>query len=64
MDYTGRSLKAQMKVADKLGARYVVILGEDEINNGAATLREMATSEQKSVPMADLAKVIKGVDLD
>lgn len=55
MDYTGRSLKAQMKVADKLGAKYVVILGEDEIASQAATVRNMATSEQKTVPLAELA---------
>ncbi|MCL5104230.1 MAG: histidine--tRNA ligase [Armatimonadetes bacterium] len=64
MDYTGRSLKAQMKVADKLGARYTLIIGEDEIANGVATVRDMRSSEQKSVPLADLAKVLKSVDLD
>ena len=58
LDYTGRSLKAQMKAADKLGARYVVILGEDEIANQIASVRDMATSQQKSVPMSDLAKVL------
>jgi len=55
LDYTGRSLKAQMKIADKLGAKYVVILGEDEIANGVATVRDMSTSEQQSVPLSDLA---------
>jgi len=55
MDYTGRSLKAQMKVADKLGARYVVLLGEDEIARGVATVRDMRTSEQESVPLSELA---------
>jgi len=55
MDYTGRSLKSQMKVADKLGARYAVILGDDEIANGVATVRTMATSEQRSVPLGELA---------
>lgn len=59
-DYTGRSLKSQMKLADKLGAEYVVILGDDEIASGKATLREMATSEQRTVPLAELAQVLKG----
>jgi len=54
MDYTGRSLKAQMKIADKLGSKYVIILGEDEVANKIATVRCMSTSEQKSVPFADL----------
>lgn len=55
MDYTGRSLKAQMKIADKLKARFVVIIGEDEIANGVASVREMASSEQQTVPIAELA---------
>jgi histidyl-tRNA synthetase len=55
MDYTGRSLKAQMKIADKLGARWVVILGGDEIARGAATVRDMRTSRQQSVPLCELA---------
>ncbi len=59
MDYTGRSLKAQMKIADKLGARYVVILGEDEIAQGVAALRDMVTSEQQTVPLSQLADYIK-----
>jgi len=54
MDYTGRSLKAQMRLADKLGARFTVILGEDEIASGTAVVREMSTSQQNSVPLADL----------
>lgn len=60
MDYTGRSLKAQMKVADKLGAKYAVILGEDEIANQVAAVREMATSEQKTIALAELAEALKG----
>ncbi len=60
MDYTGRSLKAQMKLADKLGAKQVVILGEDEIANGVATIRDMASSEQRSVPLGELADKLEG----
>lgn len=59
MDYTGRSLKAQMKVADKLKARFVVILGEDEIAQGVAALRDMKTSEQQKVPLDQLAEHVK-----
>ncbi|MEN6355748.1 MAG: histidine--tRNA ligase [Armatimonadota bacterium] len=58
MDYTGRSLKAQMKIADKLGSKYVIILGEDEVKNQLATVRTMATSEQQSVPFSELAQVL------
>lgn len=57
MDYTGRSLKAQMKTADKLGARYTVILGEDEVTQGVATIRDMRGSDQKIVLIAEIAEV-------
>jgi histidyl-tRNA synthetase len=55
MDYEGRSMKSQMKRADKLGARYVAILGDDELAKGAWTVRDMRGSSQESVPLADLA---------
>jgi len=61
MDYTGRSLKAQMKTADKLGARYAVILGEDEIASGTATIRDMASSDQRTVPLAELPSALREV---
>jgi histidyl-tRNA synthetase len=50
-DYLGRSLKAQMKQANRLNARAVVILGEDELRQGVATVRDMATSQQENVPL-------------
>ena len=49
LEYTGRSLKAQMKTANKLNARYVVILGEDEIRDKTATIRDMETGDQQSI---------------
>jgi histidyl-tRNA synthetase len=58
MDYTGRSLKAQMKLADKLGARYAVILGDEEVAAGVATVRDMSTSDQAGVPFAMLAEAL------
>ncbi len=45
-DTTGRSLKAQMKYADKLGARYTLIIGATEIENGSAMIKNMSTGEQ------------------
>lgn len=60
MDYTGRSLKAQMKIANKLNAKFTLILGEDEINNEVASVRDMASSEQESVPFDKLAEYFKG----
>jgi len=58
MDYTGRSLKAQMKIADKLGAKYAIILGEDELARQAATVRNMASSEQRTVSLSELADIL------
>lgn len=59
MDFAGRSMKAQMKQANKLGAKYSVILGEDEIAEGVAMLRSMEDSSQAKVPMAQVAEKIK-----
>lgn len=59
MDFAGRSMKAQMKQANKLGAKYSVILGEDEITEGVVMLRSMEDSSQAKVPMAQVAEKIK-----
>ena len=59
MDFEGRSLKSQMKRANRCGARYTLIIGEDEQKKGAAILRDMATKEQVSVPLDNLAENIK-----
>ncbi|MEA1960635.1 MAG: histidine--tRNA ligase [Bacillota bacterium] len=60
-DYTGRSAKAQMKYADKLGARVVLLLGRDEIEQGIFTLRDMNSKEQFSVESEDLMQTIKKI---
>ena len=59
MDFAGRSMKAQMKQANKLGAKYSVILGEDEIAEGVVMLRSMEGSSQAKVPMNQVAEKIK-----
>lgn len=51
MDHQGRSLKSQMKRANRLEAPFVVMLGENELNNGAAVLRDMGTKEQTEIPI-------------
>ena len=45
-DYNQRSGRAQMKLADKLGAKYVILLGEDEIKGNFVTVRDMKSKEQ------------------
>ena len=48
-DLMGRSLKAQMKYANKLKARYVVVIGEDELQRGEGLLKSMDTGETTPV---------------
>ena len=54
MEYAGKSLKAQLRRADKLGAQRVLILGGDELARGIAQLRDMAAGSQEEVPLADI----------
>ncbi len=51
MDHEGRSLKSQMKQANKAGAKYVLIVGDDEIENGKGVLKNMATEQQQDVDL-------------
>lgn len=59
LDLNGRSLKSQMKRADKLGAGYVLIVGEKELEEGSAILRNMTTKEQTAIPIDDVVERIK-----
>ncbi|MCK4274345.1 MAG: histidine--tRNA ligase [Dehalococcoidales bacterium] len=55
----GKSLKAQMRQANSLGVRYTVIIGEDEVKAGTATLRDMANARQETVPIGELPARIR-----
>ena len=57
-DIVGRSVKAQMKFANKIGAEYTVVLGDSELEEGKAKLKNMATGEQETLPIATFAEVI------
>ncbi len=59
-DYAGRSPKGQMKQANRLGARYAVIIGDEELAAGAATVRDMQLGEQESVAFDGLARHVAG----
>ena len=60
IDHEGRGLKSQMKRADKLGARFVAILGEDEMAKTRWTIRDMKASTQEEVGLdAAAAYLIK-----
>ena len=53
-DYMDRRVKAQMKYANKIGAKKVVIIGADELSKGVANVKDMATGEQTEVSLAEL----------
>jgi len=59
LDYEGKSLKSQMRRANKLKARYVLILGEEELKKGGAVLRNMGTKSQEEIPMKGLVDTLK-----
>ena len=50
-DIVGRGLKAQMKYANKLGAKYSIVLGDNEIEQGVAKLKDMRTGDQTDIPL-------------
>ena len=50
-DVVGRSLKAQMKYANKIGAAYTLIIGDSEVDSGKAQLRNMESGEQTEVEL-------------
>ncbi|HVM53276.1 MAG TPA: histidine--tRNA ligase [Acidimicrobiales bacterium] len=56
---TNRSMKSQMKLADKSGAAHVVIVGEDEAAADEVTLRDLTTSEQRRVGRGDLLAALR-----
>ena len=51
---TDKSLKSQLRLADKLGAAKVIIFGEDEFTRAAVTVRDMKTQEQKEIKLVDV----------
>lgn len=54
IDHMERSIKAQFKYADKIGAKYVGVIGGNELENGAMNVKCMATGESESVAFADV----------
>jgi len=54
MDYEGKSLKSQMRRADKMKSPYVLILGEEELEKGRAILRNMAAKGQEEISLKEV----------
>ncbi len=58
-EYTGRGLRKQMKHADRLGARFVAIVGEEELATGRCVVRDMGTGTQEDIALEELAGYIQ-----
>jgi histidyl-tRNA synthetase len=58
MDYGGKSLKSQMKKADKLNSHFTLILGDREMETGQGELRDMQSSSQQSIPLERMEDTI------
>ncbi|MGD0779595.1 MAG: histidine--tRNA ligase [Dehalococcoidales bacterium] len=59
MSTSGKSLKAQLRQANSLGARWAVIIGEEEVKAGTVTLRDMADASQETVVLNELTGRLK-----
>jgi histidyl-tRNA synthetase len=59
MDLTGRAMKAQLKLADREKAASCVIVGDDELAAGTVVLKNLTTSEQQTLPRAELLERLK-----
>lgn len=59
IDTSGRNLKGQMKYANKIGAAYTAVIGEDEVASGELTLKNMESGEQIKVARADIIEQIR-----
>lgn len=63
-DVVGRSVKAQMKYANKLGAEYTMVLGGDEITNGKAKLKNMQTGEEVEVRLESFVDDFMNISIE
>jgi len=59
MDFEARSLRAQIKRADRMQARVTLIIGDDELAKGEVTLRHMASGEQGPVARGAIVEAVR-----
>lgn len=59
-DFVGRSLKAQLRTANRSGARYALIIGEDELSRGKVVLRDMEKSQQEEIDLDETVQKVCG----
>ena len=60
IDYESKSLKAQMRLADRLKAEYVVVIGPEEINKNIVRIKQMSTGLEKEISRPELVNYVKG----
>lgn len=60
-DYLDRKIKAQFKAADRLNAKYVAVLGEDELKENKINLKSMANGEQVELPLEDFIEKFREI---
>lgn len=63
-DLNGRSLRAQMKYADKINAKYNVVIGDNEVDTKSAVLKDMATGEQSDISLETFISGFYSITLD
>jgi histidyl-tRNA synthetase len=61
MEYEGRSIKSQMKRADRLKAAVTLILGDNELASGTVAVKNMKTSEQTTIARADIVAHVRSM---
>jgi histidyl-tRNA synthetase len=59
LDHGGRSMKGQMKDADRSGARFAAIIGDEELGAGKVTLRDLESGEQERVPLDSVPERVR-----
>ena len=63
-DIVGRGLRPQMKFADKIGAKFSVVIGDNEIEENKAEVKNMETGEKTTVSLDDFVSAFQDVVLD
>lgn len=63
-DLNGRSLRAQMKYADKTGAKFNVVIGDNEVDEGKAELKNMATGEKQEIELGTFVNGFYSISMD
>lgn len=58
-DHLDRSVKAQFKYSDKINAKFTIVIGDDELANDTATLKNMSTSEQTTIKLSEIVQALK-----